>query len=436
MTASTSSCVRVRTVVHGGEGLGAAVPAEDDARPWFIEGGLPGELLEIEPTRETTRWRRGRIAKVLEPSSFRVAAPCALAMECGGCAWQHVRPEAQAELKGAIVRGQLRGLLEPDAAVPVVSGPALGYRRRAKMHYRRQGDAFVLGFRRAHAHELIDVRHCPVLEPVLDRAMQMIRDLAPVLPEQGNVLGLSNGTEAALGLPGVRWDDGFERVAQGLLGARLAGIAVRGGRQRRNLGKTVLSLDGGEGWAPLSVSPFSFCQANGALASQLAQHVVASSEATGRRVLELHAGVGNFTRGLARTAQRVWAVESDRDSIGLLLHLAQETGLPINAKHGQAESLLERLATREVSYDVVVVDPPRSGLGQRASRALAKVAADRIVYVSCDPATLARDLRELCAAGGRLADVKVFDMMPMTPQIEVVATVHMNGQGGRHGARA
>ncbi|MCA9712036.1 MAG: RsmD family RNA methyltransferase, partial [Myxococcales bacterium] len=210
------------------------------------------------------------------------------------------------------------------------------------------------------------------------------------------------------------------------LDARLQGVLVRGGRQTMAVGRHLLRLDGGDGLAPMRAHPLVFAQANAEVNRALVRHVARMARPDGQRVLELHAGAGNITRALARTARRVWALDDDRDARELLRALAKDEGLPINAKHGSAENLLQRLADKRdesARYDVVVVDPPRRGLGEQSAAHLAAVAEQRVVYVSCDPATLARDLRVLVAGGLRLTDVTVFDMMPMTAQVEVVATL-------------
>jgi 23S rRNA (uracil1939-C5)-methyltransferase len=153
--------------------------------------------------------------------------------------------------------------------------------------------------------------------------------------------------------------------------------------------------------------------------------VVAMARPAERRVLELHAGVGNFTRALARSAKRVWTVDGDREAVANLQRTVERCGLSVNVKRGQAETVLHKLAAGERPYDVVVCDPPRAGIGEQAASDLLAVARERIVYVSCDPATLARDLAVLLAPGSpfSLVDLRVFDMMPMTAEVEVVATL-------------
>jgi 23S rRNA (uracil1939-C5)-methyltransferase len=153
------------------------------------------------------------------------------------------------------------------------------------------------------------------------------------------------------------------------------------------------------------------------------KHVLTRAKADGRRVLELYAGAGNFTRGLARVARRVWTCDDDREAVGALRRLAERENLPINAKHGDTAALLPKIAGGDTRYEVVVADPPRAGLGAAVARAIAQVATERVVLVSCDAATLARDLAVLVKHGWAIDEVAVFDLMPMTPEVEIVATL-------------
>jgi 23S rRNA (uracil1939-C5)-methyltransferase len=426
-----TTIVEIRDLAHGGEGVGKAVDG-DDARVWFVENALPGERVRVEVVGEHKRWLRGRVVELLERSPLRVTPPCPVADRCGGCTWQHVDPVAQAQLKADIVANQLRRLGVPTP-VAVPSPRALGYRRRARLHYRREGQALELGFFGQGSHELVDAPRCPVLDPALDWAMQQLRGWVTWLPATGSVHGLSNGIEVVLGLPGVRPQPGLEAAIRELIarsseseaGPRLVGVQLRGGREHVGIGRTSIELDGDGPTPPVTQGPFTFSQAQAEQNAALVEHVVAMAQPAERRVLELHAGVGNFSRALARSAKRVWTVDGDREAVANLQRTAERWGLSINVKRAQAEKLLGKLAGGGRTYEVVVCDPPRSGIGVQAAKDLIAVASERIVYVSCDPATLARDLAVMVAAGSpfELVDLRVFDMMPMTAEVEVVATL-------------
>lgn len=432
---SSTTIVEIRDLAHGGEGVGKAVDG-DDARVWFVEGALPGERVRVGITGEHKRWLRGHVVELLERSPLRVTPPCPVADRCGGCTWQHVDPAAQAQLKADIVANQLRRLSVP-APVAVPSPQALGYRRRARLHYQKDGQALELGFFGKRSHELVDADHCPVLDPALDWAMQQLRGWAAWLPASGSVHGLSNGTEVVLGLPGVRPHPGLEAAIRELIttssesetGPTLVGVQLRGGREHVGIGRTWLDLDGDGPTPPVTQGPFTFSQAQAEQNAALVEHVVAMAQPSERRVLELHAGVGNFSRALARSAKRVWTVDGDREAVANLQRTAERWGLAINVKRGQAEKVLAKLASGGRTYEVVVCDPPRSGIGVQAAKDLITVASGRIVYVSCDPATLARDLAVMLAPDSpfELVDMRMFDMMPMTSEVEVVVTLQRRG---------
>jgi 23S rRNA (uracil1939-C5)-methyltransferase len=425
--------VVIRDLAHGGAGVGKAVDSEE-SRVWFVEGGLPGERVRVALDVEHKRWLRGHALEILEAAPERVEAPCPIADRCGGCTWQQVDPVAQARFKRGIVESQLRrvpGVRELSIGV-VPSPAALGYRRRARVHYRREGDELILGFYGQRSHAIVDNRRCIVLDPALDWAIQELRRWTRHLPENGTVHGLSNGVEVVLGLPAVRHTPELEAAIREVLEAteataehRLVGVQLRGGRERVGVGRTWLELDGDGPTPPVVQGPFTFSQAQAAQNSALVEHVVAMARASERRVLELHAGVGNFTRALARVAKRVWTIDDDREAVANLQRTVEQWGLAVNVKRGQAERALAKLAAGERPYDVIVCDPPRAGIGAAAARDLLAVARERIVYVSCDPATLARDLSAMLEPGSpfELVDLRVFDMMPMTAEVEVVATL-------------
>ncbi len=443
--------VEIRDLAHGGAGVGRAVDS-DESRVWFVEGALPGERVRVVLDAEHKRWLRGHVLEIVQPAAERVEAPCPLADRCGGCGWQHVDPAAQARLKAGIVAGQLRRVLAKSKGdIPAISSPAaVGYRRRARVHYRRDDTVeggLALGFFGHRSHEIVDNRRCIVLDPALDWAIQQLRRWVEFLPETGTVHGLSNGVEVVLGLPGVRQDAKLEAAIREVIeasareseagqgGPVLVGVQLRGGRERVGVGRTWLELDGDGPTPPVEQGPFTFSQAQAAQNAALVEHVVAMARPADRKVLELHAGVGNFTRALARSARRVWTIDGDREAVANLQRTVERWGLSVNAKRGQAEKLLGKLAAGDRHYEVVVCDPPRSGIGEQAARDLIEVARERIVYVSCDPATLARDLAVMLADGSpfELVDLRVFDMMPMTPEVEVVATLvrHSSSSGAQ-----
>lgn len=423
--------LRVRTLATGGDAVAHPVtPASDGDGPatWFVADALPGELVRARPVRRARNHVVGELVEVVEPSADRVVPPCPLAGTCGGCGWQHVGAAVQLARKTEMVAAAMRGLgVSPVAMVDPKLGEGLGYRRRARLHYRREGDALALGFHRRRSHDVIDAPACPVLSPALRHAFARLRRAAAVLPAEGEVFATSDGRRVVLGLPGVRPSREGLAALEACLDRTLIGIEVRGGRKQAIVGDARIAIDGAGSLPALEISPFVFVQAQAEGNRALVRHVVGRARADGARVLELYAGAGNFTRALARVARRVWTCDDDREAVGALRRLAERENLPINAKHGDSAALVPKIAAGPTRYEVVIADPPRTGLGAPLARAIAQVATDRIVLVSCDAANAARDLGALVKAGWRIDEVAVFDLMPMTPEVEIVTTLRPGG---------
>jgi 23S rRNA (uracil1939-C5)-methyltransferase len=436
--------LRIHGVAHGGEGVGRAV-AGDDTRTWLVEGALPGERVRAEATDERARMIRGRVLEVLEPGPARAEPPCPLAGRCGGCGWQHVRPAAQAGLKAEVVAGLLRRVAHPPIAV-VASPQALGYRRRARMHFERRGDELALGFLGRGGRAVVDAPDCPVLAPPLRHALARVRALAHMLPAFGELHLLTDGARVIAAIS-AKAEVGGQRVAmppllgdadavrarlERALDAVLVGLSAPGPGGVVAVGEEALELDA-DGPEDMSVrtGAAGFAQAQAPQNAALVAHVLAAAGGPPwRRGLELFAGAGNFTRGLAPRCRALTAVELDGGGAAGLQQLAGRLavrGAQVEVRREAAAGTLRRAAAAGAGFDLVVLDPPRGGLGKAAAADLARVARRRTVYVSCDPATLVRDLEVLTAAGHRVGSVTVFDMMPMTPEVEVVVVLDRAG---------
>jgi 23S rRNA (uracil1939-C5)-methyltransferase len=280
---------------------------------------------------------------------------------------------------------------------------------------------------------VVDTPDCVVLDAPLRHAFARLRALTEVLPAHGEVHGISDGARAVLGvaassdalgqrvpLPPLRGDatSALTRCSTRCWSGSLApGLAV---------GVTTLAIDGA-GLEDMSIrtGPFAFAQAQAAQNAALVAEVLDAAGRGYRRGLELYAGSGNFTRVLAPLCRTLEAVELDPGGANNLQAMAARLGVRggrVQVRRESATSTLARAAAAGERFDLVVLDPPRGGLGLKAAKDLAKVASGRVIYVSCDPATLARDLAVL-TEGRRIGRVTVFDMMPMTPEVEVVVSL-------------
>jgi 23S rRNA (uracil1939-C5)-methyltransferase len=400
--------VEIDGLAPGGDAVGrqrdpARHPTGADGRATFVPLAAPGERVRVRIERDKGRVAWGELLAVERPSPARVPPPCPLFGTCGGCQWQHVELGAQRAAKAAIVARALA--VEPADVRP--AGPALGYRDRAKWAVGKGG---ALGFRARRSRDVVDHQVegryvCLLPTPALARAYPALRALAG---------GLAPGVEieAQAGAEGVHVNLGpadptsaghARREVDRLAAGGVVGLAVAGkplwGRE---------SVDVAEPASPpLRVPAGGFAQVGRVANSALVAAVLEGVGAEPGAVVELYAGSGNFTRHLtARAPGRVAASDGD----------------PAAVARGRANAPAATWTTRppETPADTVVLDPPRDG-ADRAHLAAAARARRRIVYISCDPQTLARDARLLTQAGFRLTRATPLDLMPQTFHTEVVA---------------
>jgi 23S rRNA (uracil1939-C5)-methyltransferase len=406
---------RVRDVVQSGEGV-----VETARGVLLVRGVLPGEQVVVEQ-HPKERKGRARLLKVLSASPERVEPPCPYAARCGGCALMHADSEAQRRLRRGFLEGALAkaGLLGDTRVTLHAGARALGYRGRARLAFSVRGKERLLGFRREGRGDLVDVARCAVLTPALDTALEAVRrELLPLLVGTGE-LGVYQGREggavvslhaAEAQLPALYTQLG-QLVAQGaLVGAALFAV---GAPVPATFGDARVVTTDAAG-APLMGAVGGFSQANAEVNTLLVRRVLELAEPSGMRVLELYAGHGNFSVELARHALAYTAVERDAAATKALVDNAAARGLVIKSLAGEAVKHRQR-----EPVDVVVLDPPRTGERGLLST-LAALKPKRIVYVSCDPATLARDLAEAAQAGYRVDTAEAFDMFPQTAELESV----------------
>jgi len=373
--------LRIESLAAGGDGV-AHLP---DGRVVFVPFTAPGDLVRVRLVESRARFARARVEELLEAGATRVSPVCAVFGSCGGCTWQHVDYAAQLEAKRQILCDAVRrigGLVEPPVGPVLPSPSAYAYRGRARV--RVEGGR--VGYLRRRSHALCPVKRCPVLVPVLDRRLH---ELAEHPPQPEGEWELASGSDEVRASP---------------LGARAAP------RIRLEVGGRHIGVSSGV-----------FAQSNALMLDALAARV-ADAAGSGSLAVELHAGAGLLTFGLAERFDRVVAVEGDPAAIGDLRANLAEAGLErVEVRAQGVEQALAELAGRRP--DALVLDPPRSGLPPRSAEALVAVEAQRIAYLSCDPATLARDLAAICARGYALHALEGIDLFPQTPHVEALATL-------------
>lgn len=373
---------------------GAGIARAPDGRIAFVPLSAPGDRVRARVVESKRSYLRLEVLELLSPGEDRTEPACPAFGVCGGCAWQHVAYPAQLAAKAAILSDALTrigrvSLPEPIRVLP--SPQAYGYRGRARLLVEDHRP----GYRRAASDRQVPVDDCPVLAAPLRTALQALAVSRP-----------ANGEwELALGEPDEVHPDGVRVSRLGAADGDGAPLALRAG------GETV------------QIAPGGFAQANGLLFEPLVD-AVRAAVGSGERLLELYAGAGFFTLPLARRWAQVLAVESDPVAVGLLRSAASRGGLEgVEAIAEDVGSFAGGARCRAFDAETLFVDPPRAGLGEHVVEALARKGPRRLVYLSCDPATLARDLSGLTPARWSLRFATGFDLFPQTPHVEALVVL-------------
>ncbi|MCI0403990.1 MAG: 23S rRNA (uracil(1939)-C(5))-methyltransferase RlmD [Acidobacteria bacterium] len=404
----------IEKLIYGGDGL-ARLPADErgPGKAVFLPFVLGGEKVEADLVEEKSGFARARATVILDASPHRVAPACPYFTRCGGCHYQHASYEHQLEAKTAILRETLRrtARLEWPGEIRVHSAQPFEYRNRARLAV-RGGRDFALGYHKHGTHDLLAVEHCPISSPLINRAITALWDLGRADQVGRAVFEVEFFADAGdaqlLAEVSVLTEQegaGREYLAEfaGWLREHLpaiAGVAVfrksrEGPLVHMEFPEKLEAKMGADSLiyrtasAQYQVSAGSFFQTNRFLVDRLADLVTAGR--TGALALDLYAGVGLFSLLLSQNFREVTAVET-----APFAHHDLRKNSPSNVT--AVRSTADRfLASRSegARYELIVVDPPRTGLGEKVARAVGQLAAPRMTYVSCDPATLSRDLQFL-----------------------------------------
>lgn len=409
----------VTELAPGGEGV-AIAEVDGERRAVFVPGVAPGERIRVEADF-SRRPARGRLLAVLEPSASRITPPCPHHGACGGCDAMHLDADAQRRAHAHVVE---KILPKPFAGVSVVAHAAPKterYRVRARFHVEAKRGGVVAGFLGRRSRELVRVSTCLVLDPVVDGARAQVEELLAGASGRGEA-NVAIG-EGRLPVVDLRWSgdlpaETFARTERAIAQRAIAGARIFAGDVRvpAVIGDPTPVIAGADG-EPLRLAPGGFSQAseegNVLLASRVRE--LARSAPSGP-CLELYAGAGNLTVLLARDREVV-AVEADREACAAARANLAARGL--RAKIVEADAA-ETILPRNVK--LVVLDPPRTG-ARRVAERLAESRVPSVVYVSCDPPTLGRDLATLAQGGYELSSIETFEMFPQTSHVETIAAL-------------
>ncbi len=425
-----SQLVQIEKPIYGGAFL-----ARVEGKAVFVPLALPGESARVRITEEKRGYSTAEVEEIVAPAVQRIAPACRHFGTCGGCQYQHTDYATQLDMKRAILRETLeRGGVHVPFVIDVLTGTgadAWAYRNRIRLALDANGDA---GYRGRRSNALVPITECPIAAPLLVRAALAFADALRQVAPQLRVEELSlfcDAKETALlasvfarntpgGILNLLAQALTERVPE-LRGMELATANSEPGKvQTRRIiahwGETHLAY--AAAGFDYRVDHGAFFQVNRRLVDPLVELVTAQCE--GKLAWDLFAGVGLFARKLAQSFERVIAVESAPAAI---------PGLEANLRGTSGQALLAwtldflRGKASSGRPDLIVVDPPRGGLGAEITTALADIAAPRMTYVSCDPATLARDLRALLERGYAIDRLTLADLFPQTFHLETV--VHL-----------
>jgi 23S rRNA (uracil1939-C5)-methyltransferase len=438
--------VTIDDLAFGGEGVGRL-----DGYVMFVRGGLPGDRLRVHVTETRARYGRGMIEDVLAPSPHRVAAPCPYFGRCGGCRLQHLAYPAQLAFKEKQVRDCLERLGEVAGFElrPILPAPeAYGYRNKMEYTVARSMGETIVGLHEAERYDVVlDIERCllqsETMNTLLDETRRQIR--ARRLPvwdsvtEQGllRFVSLREGRrtgDAMVNIVAASPDvENLGPLADALeartpatasvvlnVNAKKASVAV-GSEEHVLLGRDHITES--LGGLAFQVSANSFFQTNTVQAERLFALVEAACELhEDQTLVDLYSGTGAISLLLARSCRRVYGIEVAPAAVADAVRNARANGIEnCTFLTGEVRHVLPALIAEGVKADTVVADPPRAGFHPKALSALAALGPARIVYVSCNPSTLARDVGDLVRRGYRLEWVQPVDMFPQTPHIEAVA---------------
>lgn len=391
----------VERILPGGVGL-----AHARGQTVFVALAAPGDRARVRVESVRSRLAFASITEILQPSPARVEPPCPYFGRCGGCDFQQLSYEAQLAAKVEIIRDCLRRVarVEPPADIPITPSPAV-WRYRSRARWQHDPVRRLLGYYERGTHHVVDVAECPVAAPAVEERLSHLRQSLREgrLPEDAHEFEAVEGDRGVSLTPPVGPEDEGEQSR-----------TIAGERYRFGAG--------------------CFFQINHALLEPLVREGLGDAE--GETALDLYSGVGLFTLPLARRFARVVAVEANAAAADYARRNLSDAALTNARVETNAvgdwleQNAQERRNARENAQplrhvDFLLLDPPRAGADAATVRAILALAPRRISYVSCDPATLARDLRAFTEAGYLINSVRAFDMFPQTHHVETV--VHLLG---------
>jgi len=414
--------LNIDSLTYGPCGIG-----RHQGRAVLVPRTAPGDRVEVRITEAKKNYALGEVSRLLKASPERQEAPCPYAASCGGCPWQHIEYRAQLRAKEKVIDDALRriGKLDGYSMEPILPSPEeYRYRRRIRLH---ADEKRRLGFHRPASHELVEIASCLIADPKADQSLPVARRWIEGLKTSVRYLEIVVGDLGKKAILVGKAEGAFRPEDEAASAALMAGQDLVGGLilwgpgWRRSWGQetTLIRLDSGS-WA--EVDGDIFMQVNREANHRLVDQVLRWGEfQTEDRVLELFCGAGNVSLPMARFAREVVAVERSQRSINSGENNSRLNRVEnIHWIRADVFRAVARMAKREERFTKIVLNPPRAG-AKGLEKDLVSLGAGKIFYVSCDPATLARDLSALVRRGYRLNRVRPIDLFPHTFHVETLA---------------
>jgi 23S rRNA (uracil1939-C5)-methyltransferase len=404
--------VTIEKLVHGGMGLG-----KHQGKVIFVPFSVPGDRLRVFPVEGKKTFIRAEIAQIIEPGEGRVDPVCPHFGKCGGCQLQQLEYLRQVEAKRQILEETLHHRLPETGELPVIMKACtqpLGYRSRARVQMRGAGLKAAVGFYRHRSHAVEDVENCPLLLPSLNEALSSLKQFKIKVDLDANPQEMDLACSQ---------EEGTWATARVGVAPRESGMPLFGNRKTEDV-----ILKRKVGSCIYSVTASVFFQANDFMVPELAALVqeISANKGLGS-ALDLFSGVGLFSLPLARQFAKVVAVESSAAANRMCAANAAAAGLRnIEAVCADAASWMKSEESLSGRFDLIVLDPPRSGAGADVMEQIKRQAPATVIYVSCDPQTLVRDLACISPRAYRIDFVQGLDMFPQTYHFETVARLIRN----------
>lgn len=430
--------LQIEKAVYGGAGLAHQTEGADAGKTVFVPFTLPGEIVEARVLDQKNTFGEASLIQVLNASKDRIQPLCAHFGQCGGCHYQHAEYPAQLQMKSAILRETLeRAGLTALPAIETHTGEPWAYRNRTRFRIGELNGTLRIGYNRRGSNDFLVIHECPISSPLLIRAAQALLRVGEEDPSGAR--WLHSATEVELFTTGdektlqmtlfvSKQQSSFATLCEKLqhlvpeLTGAGAALLAEAGPQRRAKKPQPMASWGADGLTYAAagdrywVSRGGFFQINRFLIDKFVQLVADGRH--GSLAWDLFAGVGLFSRALARGFQQVVSVEAAANDL-----TKSFKGSGKRAVQSTTVEFLRGAVVQRDRPDLIVMDPPRAGVGTEVCSLLARLAAPEIVYVSCDPVTLARDLKLLVESGYKLAELNLVDMFPQTFHLETIAVL-------------